>query len=71
LLLREAYRKGGKSRKRTLCNLLSWPVVVVEGLRSVLRGGAVVFAAEVALPNGAGRCDRAVYRHAWPPPISG
>ncbi len=42
VLLREAYREDGKVRKRTLANLSKWPRDVVEGLRTVLKGGRVV-----------------------------
>jgi hypothetical protein len=33
ILLHESYRRGGKVRKRTLCNLSDWPVASVESLR--------------------------------------
>src|SRR5271156_2009266 len=42
ILLRESYRQGGKVRKRTLCNLSTWPTAHIEGLRGVLRGGTVI-----------------------------
>ena len=42
LLLREAYREGGKVKKRTLANLSKWPRDLVEGLRTLLKGGRVV-----------------------------
>ena len=42
VLLREAYREGGKVRKRTLANLGKWPRDLVEGLRALLKGGRVV-----------------------------
>jgi Transposase DDE domain len=42
ILLRESYRVGGKIKKRTLLNLSTWPVALVEGLRALLKGGAVV-----------------------------
>ncbi len=42
VLLREAYREGGKVRKRTLANLGKWPRDLVEGLRTLLKGGRVV-----------------------------
>ena len=42
ILLRESYRdENGKVRKRTLANLSKWDPQVVEGLRSLLRGGTV------------------------------
>ena len=42
LLLREAYRADGKVKKRTLANLTKWPSDLVEGLRTLLKGGRVV-----------------------------
>jgi len=42
LLLREAYRADGKVKKRTLANLTQWPSDLVEGLRTLLKGGRVV-----------------------------
>lgn len=42
VLLRESYREGGKVKKRTLANLSKLPAEVVEGLRSLLRGGVAV-----------------------------
>lgn len=49
ILLRESYREGGKVRKRTLANLSRWPQQLVEGLRTLLRGGVAVAKAEDAL----------------------
>jgi Transposase DDE domain len=45
ILLRESYREAGKVRKRTLLNLTDWPTELVEGLRTLLKGGT-------ALPPG-------------------
>ena len=42
ILLRESYREGGKVRKRNIANLTHWPPEIVEGLRALLKGGAVV-----------------------------
>ncbi len=42
ILLRESYRQAGKVRKRTLANLSKWPAELVEGLRTLLKGGSVV-----------------------------
>jgi transposase len=42
ILLRESYRQDGKVCKRTLANLSKVPAQAVEGLRMLLRGGAVV-----------------------------
>jgi hypothetical protein len=49
ILLRESYREGGKVKKRTLANLSRWPEQLVEGLRTLLRGGVAVAKAEDAL----------------------
>ena len=43
VLLRESYREDGKVKKRTLANLSKLPLPVVEGLRTLLKGG-VAFA---------------------------
>ena len=43
VLLRESWREGGKVRKRTLANLSKLPLDVVQGLRTLLKGG-VAFA---------------------------
>jgi hypothetical protein len=42
ILLRESFRQGGKVCKRTLANLSKLPPETIEGLRALLRGGAVV-----------------------------
>ncbi len=57
ILLREAWREGGKIRKRTIANLSDWPEEKVEALRRVLRGEAVVspkeaFRIEASTPHG-------------------
>ena len=39
ILLRESYREGGKVKKRTLLNLTDFPTEIVEGFRTVLKGG--------------------------------
>ncbi len=49
ILLRESYRAEGKVRKRTIANLTHWPEQLVEGLRTLLRGGVAVGGAEEAL----------------------
>src|SRR6202011_3654287 len=41
ILLRESYRDAGKIKKRTIANLSDWPTEIVEGLRSLLKGGKV------------------------------
>ena len=58
MLLRESYREGSKVRKRTLANLGKLPPAVVDGLRVLLQGGAVVarpeevFEIQRSLPHG-------------------
>jgi len=41
ILLRETYRDGRKIKKRTIANLSDWPSELVEGLRTLLKGGKV------------------------------
>jgi len=38
VLLREAFRQGGRVKNRTLANLSRWPAVRIEALRRLLRG---------------------------------
>lgn len=58
VLLRESYREGGKVRKRTLANLSCLSTDVIEGLKTLLRGGvavpsaAEIFSVERSLPHG-------------------
>ena len=58
ILLRESYRDGGKIKKRTIANLSDWPSDLVEGLRTLLKGGKVAPAdheaviVRRALPHG-------------------
>jgi len=42
VLLRESWREGKRTRKRTIANLSHWPKEKVEALRAVLKGGLVV-----------------------------
>jgi transposase len=42
ILLRESYRQGKTVRKRTLANLTKWPKHLIDGLRTLLRGGTAV-----------------------------
>src|SRR5215831_8394133 len=56
VLLRESFREDGRVRKRTLANLSAWPTQLVEGFRTLLKGGLAVAAdgirARRALPHG-------------------
>src|SRR5438105_4633758 len=56
ILLRESFREGGRVGKRTLANLSAWPTELVEGLRTLLKGGVAVAADGIhirrALPHG-------------------
>jgi Transposase DDE domain len=42
ILLRESYRDRGQIKKRTIANLSDWPSELVEGLRTLLKGGKVM-----------------------------
>ena len=56
ILLRESFRADGRVRKRTLANLSAWPTALVEGFRTLLKGGVAVAADRIrvrrALPHG-------------------
>jgi hypothetical protein len=58
ILLRESYRDGAKIKKRTIANLSDWPSELVEGLRTLLKGGTATPADQQsiivrrALPHG-------------------
>lgn len=57
ILLREDRREGRKVVKKTLANLTRWPKHVVEGLRLLIKGGAVAelengFEIARSLPHG-------------------
>src|ERR1700719_994695 len=56
ILLRESFRENGRVRKRTLANLSDWPTTLVEGFRTLLKGGVAVaeegIAIRRALPDG-------------------
>jgi hypothetical protein len=56
VLLRESFRDQGRVRKRTLANLSAWPTPLVEGFRTLLKGGVAVVAVGIgirrALPHG-------------------
>lgn len=49
ILLRESRREGKKVRKRTVANLSKMPAHLIEGLRALLKGGAVVGVGEGGL----------------------
>jgi hypothetical protein len=44
ILLRESFRENGQVKKRTLANLSDWPSALVEGFRTLLKGGVAVAA---------------------------
>src|SRR5262249_22181189 len=54
--LRESFREDGRVRKRTLANLSAWPTQLIEGFRTLLKGGVAVavdgIRARRALPHG-------------------
>src|SRR5713226_6481249 len=56
ILLRESFRQDGRVRKRTLANLSDWPTILVEGFRTLLKGGVAVAEEGIgirrALPHG-------------------
>jgi hypothetical protein len=58
ILLRESYRDGAQVKKRTIANLSDWPSELVEGLRTLLKGGTATPAdrqsiiVRRALPHG-------------------
>ena len=56
ILLRESFRDQGRVRKRTVANLSAWPTALVEGFRTLLKGGVAVAADGIrirrALPHG-------------------
>jgi hypothetical protein len=54
--LRQSFRENGRVRKRTLANLSDWPTALVEGFRTLLKGGVAVAEDGIrirrALPHG-------------------
>jgi len=57
ILLRESWREGSKTRKRTIANLTNWPKEMVDGLRLLLTKKHLVpiedvFTIERSLPHG-------------------
>jgi transposase len=49
ILLRESYRVDGKVKKRTLLNLSDWPTELIEGLRTLLKGGTALLPGQDAI----------------------
>ena len=57
ILLRECWRDGNKTRKKTIANISNWPAEKVDTLRRVLRGEKLIpaeqaFIIEQSLPHG-------------------
>ena len=57
VLLRQAWREGHKTRKRTLANLSAWPPEKIETFRRLLRDEPLVsphdlFATQKSIPHG-------------------
>jgi transposase len=57
ILLREGWREGKKTRKRTIANLTNWPEEKVKALRLLLKGEPMVsareaFVVERTIPHG-------------------
>src|SRR5439155_19012295 len=56
ILLRESYRDRGKIKKRTIANLSDWPTEIIEGLRTLVKGGKVMPASKETI----------IVRRSWP-----
>ena len=68
VLLREGWREGKKTYKRTLANLSSLPRDQVELLRRVLKGEALVPPVSVAKPSRpSGLAPTGMWRPCWAP----
>ncbi len=57
ILLRESWREGKKTKKRTIANLTNWPAEIVESFRKLLQGAVAVhpkdiFSIERSVPHG-------------------
>ena len=57
ILLRESWREGKKTKKRTIANLTNWPAALVESLRKILQGAIAVqpkdvFSIKRSVPHG-------------------
>ena len=63
ILLRQSRRENGRVRKRTLANLSDWPTPLVEGFRTLLKGGVAVAQEGIrirrSLPHGHAAAVRA------------
>ena len=64
ILLRESYRDAGKIKKRTIANLSDWPTEIVEGLRTLLKGGKVAPADQESIIVRRA-CRTAMSRRCW------
>src|ERR1700680_3321202 len=75
ILLRESFRENGRVRKRTLANLSDWPTTLVEGFRTLLKGGVAVaeegIAIRRALPHGHAAAVRGTIRALGPDRLLG
>ena len=74
ILLRESFRENGRVRKRTLANLSEWPTPLVEGFRTLLKGGvASRRGGDTHPPRAAARSRRRGAGHDpgdWPRPAA-
>ena len=57
ILLRESWREGKMTKKRTIANLTNWPAELVESFRKLLQGAVAVhpkdlFSIERSVPHG-------------------
>lgn len=51
ILLRESYREGGKTKKRTLCNLSKLPCETIEAIRASIKGELIAAGTVVTQPR--------------------
>src|SRR6266481_6432225 len=71
VLLRESFRENGRVRKRTLADLSDWPTPLVEGFRTLLKGGVAVAEEGIRIRRAAARPRRRGAGHHpchWPRP---
>jgi hypothetical protein len=57
ILLRESWREGKKTKKRTIANLTGWPPTLVESFRKILQGAVAVYPKDIfsidrSVPHG-------------------